>query len=402
VIRHCALAGLLIGACLPVRAGIDYRGVNLSAAAFGHYSDSDAASNHLPGVYGTDYIYPDTSYFDYYHDLGMNTFRIPFRWERIQPTLGGALDTDELARLEHVVDYVAGFGGNVILDVHNYARYSASDGMHIVGVDLANSTFSDLWTRLATTFGNRDGVIFGLMNEPHIDPPISLSTERVVSFTNDALTAIRATGATNLVLVQGNGYSGGHSWEQGWYGTPNSVAMLDVVDPGHNMAFEVHQYVDNNEDPATDGEDFDTDYSGTTDNVESATVAADKLVGFTNWLRTNNLRGFLGEIGTPPSDLGVQAMYNGVNFVETNSDVWLGWAVWAGGPWWDDPGVNKHYHLSVNPYPGMDGDMAPQLAVLEPFLNPVPEPAPLGLLTLAGAAALVVIIARRPGCRSRA
>jgi len=117
-------------------AEIDYRGVNLSAAAFGHYSDTDASANHLPGVYNTDYVYPADSYFDYFHSLGMNTFRIPFRWERIQPTLDGALDMDELARLEHVVDYVTGFGGNVILDVHNYARYSAADGMHILGVDL--------------------------------------------------------------------------------------------------------------------------------------------------------------------------------------------------------------------------------------------------------------------------
>jgi endoglucanase len=366
------------------RAEIDYRGVNLSAAAFGHYSDSDASLNHFPGVYGTDYVYPTNGDFDYFHSLGMNTFRIPFRWERIQPTLGGALDTDELARLQHVVDYVTGFGGNVILDVHNYARYSAADGMHILGVDLANSTFADLWSRLATTFGNRNGVIFGLMNEPHIDPPISLSTERVVSFTNDALSAIRATGATNLALVEGNGYSGGHSWEQNWYGTPNSVAMLNVVDPGHNMAFEVHQYVDNN--PG-----FDSDYSGTTDNVESATVAADKLVDFTDWLRANGLRGFLGELGTPASDLGVQAMYNGVNFVEQNADVWMGWTLWSGGPWWDGADDAHRYILSLNPL--SDGSTAPQLAVLEPFLA-VPEPG-TGALVTTGGLALALAYCRR-------
>jgi len=357
-------------------AEIDYRGVNLSAADFGYYSPTDGSQNRFPGTYGTDYVYPDDSYFDYFHSLGMNTFRIPFRWERIQPTLGGALDTDELARLRHVVDYAASLGANVILDVHNYAHYSTPTEIKMLGTpELTDADFADLWTRLGTNFKGDNNVIFDLMNEPS-DVNFNLTTEEVVSFTNSALSAIRAAGATNLALVEGNGYSGGHSWEQDWYGTPNSVAMLDVVDPGHNMAFEVHQYVDNN-----DG--VDSDYSGTTDNVESATIAAEKLAGFTDWLRANGLRGFLGELGTPASDLGVQAMYNGVNFVEQNADVWMGWTLWSGGPWWDGADDAHRYILSLNPL--SDGSTAPQLAALEPFLA-VPEPGTCALVATGGLA----------------
>jgi endoglucanase len=351
------------------RAEIDYRGINLSAAAFGHVSDTDASANQLPGVYGTDYLYPSDADFDYFHGLGMNTFRIPFRWERIQPTLGGALDTDELGRLRHAVDYAASLGASVVLDVHNYGRYSTSSGIQTLGDTLTDADFSNLWSQLGAAFAGDANVIFDLMNEPH-----DMATETVVSFTNSALSAIRAAGATNLALVEGNGYSGGHSWEQTWYGTSNSDAMLNVVDPGHNMAFEVHQYVDDN--PGTDN-----DYSGTTDNVESATIAAEKLVGFTDWLRANGLRGFLGELGTPASDLGVQAMFNGVDFVEQNADVWMGWTLWSGGPWWDDPDTGKRYILSLNPL--SDGSEAPQLAALEPFLA-VPEPATWALLAMGG------------------
>jgi len=357
-------------------AEIDYRGVNLSAADFGYYSPTDATANHLPGVYGTDYAYPNDSYFDYFHGLGMNTFRIPFRWERIQPALDGALDPTELARLRHVVDYAASLGANVILDVHNYARYSASPEMKMLGTPaLTDADFANLWTQLGANFAGDGNVIFDLMNEPS-----DVTTETVVSFTNSALSAIRSAGATNLVLVEGNGYSGGHSWEQNWYGTPNSIAMLNVVDPGHNMAFEVHQYVDNN--PGVD-----SDYSGTTDNVESATIAADKLMGFTDWLRSNNLRGFLGELGTPASELGVEAMYNGVNFVENNADVWMGWTLWSGGPWWDAPDGSSRYLLSLNPVVDSEGNIvgnAPQIDALSQFLNPVPEPSTWLLCAVGG------------------
>jgi endoglucanase len=361
-------------------AEIDYRGVNLSAAAFGHYSDTDASANHIPGVYNTDYVYPDDSYFDYFHSLGMNTFRIPFRWERIQPTLGGALDTDELARLQHVVDYAASLGSSVILDVHNYGRYITPTEVKVLGSSLGDSDLADLWSRLGTAFGEDQNVIFDLMNEPH-----DMTTETVVSFTNSALSAIRAAGATNLALVEGNGYSGGHSWEQDWYGTPNSTAMLSISDPGHNMAFEVHQYVDDN--PGTDA-----DYSGTTENVESATIVPEKLAGFTDWLRVNGLRGFLGELGTPAFDLGVQAMFNGVNFVENNADVWMGWTLWSGGPWWDGADDTQRYILSVNPL--SDDSTAPQLAALEPFLA-VPEPETWALLAAGG-------VALTFACRKRA
>jgi endoglucanase len=369
--------------CASARSEIAYRGINLSAAAFGHVSDTDASANQLPGVYGTDYLYPADADFDYFHGLGMNTFRIPFRWERIQPTLGAALDPDELGRLRHVVDYAASLGASVVLDVHNYGRYSSAAGIQTLGDSLTDADFSNLWSQLGAAFSGDANVIFDLMNEPH-----DMSTETVVNFTNSALAAIRAAGATNLALVEGNGYSGGHSWEQNWYGTPNSVAMLNIVDPGHNMAFEVHQYVDDN--PGTDA-----DYSGTTDNVESATIAAEKLAGFTDWLRANGLRGFLGELGTPDSDLGVQAMFNGVNFVEENADVWMGWTLWSGGPWWDDPDTGKRYILSLNPL--SDGSEAPQLAALEPFLA-VPEPE-TWLLLAAGVCGLGFRAARRAGRR---
>lgn len=96
--------------------------------------------------------------------------------------------------------------------------------------------------------------------------------------------AIRETGATNKILVPGNGYTGAHSWYATYYGSANAIVMLNITDPGNNMVYEVHQYLD--------GDSSGTDQSGT---CVSTTIGAERLTEFTNWLKTNNKKGFLGE-----------------------------------------------------------------------------------------------------------
>ena len=47
----------------------------------------------VTGTYGTDYIYTNTTEIDYYVGKGVNVFRLPFAWERLQPTLNGDFDS---------------------------------------------------------------------------------------------------------------------------------------------------------------------------------------------------------------------------------------------------------------------------------------------------------------------
>ena len=67
-------------------------GVNLVGAEFGEQN--------LPGTYGSDYIYPGASEVALYAGKGMNIFRVPFRWERMQRELFAALDETELGYLQ--------------------------------------------------------------------------------------------------------------------------------------------------------------------------------------------------------------------------------------------------------------------------------------------------------------
>lgn len=308
------------------------KGVSLSSAEFGE--------NNLPGIYETDYIYPNQSEVDYYQSKGMSIIRLPFRWERLQRTLNQPFDSTEFARLDQFVTQTTAKNMYVLLDPHNYARYH---GNLIGSSQVPNSAFADFWSRLADIYKGNSRVIFGLMNEPHTMP-----TEQWISAANAAAAAIRNTGATNLITVPGNAWTGAHSWTQTWYGTANASALLNFVDPGNNFVVEVHQY-------------FDSQYSGTEQTCVVAN-ASQVLSEFTSWLAANNLRGFLGEFGGAPNSACQTSVQSTLQYIENNDQYWIGWTWWAGGPWWNW----ESYFLAIEPT--ADGREAPQMPWLEQFL----------------------------------
>lgn len=312
-------------------SSLQWRGVSLAGAEFGE--------GNLPGTYNSDYVYPSASSVDYFKGKGMNSVRLPFRWERLQPSLNQAFDTNELSRLTSFVQQVTAKGVTVMIDPHNYARYR---GNLIGSYAVPNSAYADFWSRLASQFKGNNLVVFALMNEPHDMP-----TEQWLSGANAALAAIRATGATNIVTVPGNAWTGAHSWLKSDYGTPNGTVMKGIVDPGKNMVFEVHQYLD-------------ADSSGTSSICVSPTIGAERLTAFTGWLRSNGYRAFLGEVGAAANDTCNQAVTGVLNYLQANTDVWAGWTWWAAGPWWGD------YMFSIEPSGTVD---KPQMSVLQPYLK---------------------------------
>src|SRR5262249_10239013 len=74
------------------------RGVSLSGAEFG--ADKPDFSNENIGSFGRDYTYNSERTAAYFCDNDLRLLRLPFRWERIQPRLGEALDKTELKRLK--------------------------------------------------------------------------------------------------------------------------------------------------------------------------------------------------------------------------------------------------------------------------------------------------------------
>ena len=344
------LGGPLATDCHAQLAGT---GVNLAGAEF---QVQAWGVDNVPGVYGTDYWYPTSAEVDYYVGKGVNVFRLPFAWERLQPTLNSTLNATELGRIDSFVTYATAQGASVILDPHNYARYSTQPytySNNVIGTNVPETAFANLWSQLATKYKDNSRVVFGLMNEPHDLTSTSNSTAVWVSAANAALSAIRTTGATNLVTVPGSYYTGAHNWTT----TDNAVQMLNIVDPGNNYVFEVHQYLD-------------SDSSGTSDQVVSTTIGVERLTDFTNWLITNNRKAFLGEfavanssIGNASNQIGDEAIQNMLDYMVANSEVWTGFTWWAGGPWWGD------YMFTIEPTNIGTGNQAdqPSMTLLQPY-----------------------------------
>jgi endoglucanase len=181
------------------------------------------------------------------------------------------------------------------------------------------------------------------MNEPH-----SLPTETWLQAANIAIAEIRQTGAKNLILVPGNGWSSAREWLAGSYGTSNSEVMLKVEDPENNFAYDVHQY-------------FNADWTGTSADCRSVDIGVSTLTGVTQWARQHGLRTFLGEFGVGPNATCLAALDRILHFLAENNDVWLGWTYWAGGEWWP-----VDYFTSIQP---SEGRQRPQMAVLNKYLR---------------------------------
>lgn len=330
-----AIGGAALLSLLPLAGPLAaaegcFRGINLSGAEFGQPG----------GLPSQDYAYPSEKTISYFAAKGFTSVRLPFLWERLQPTLFGDLDAGELLRMDETLVLLRQYGLGIVLDPHNYASYR---GQFIGTGDVSNAAFADFWGRLANRYANAADITFGLMNEPHDIP-----ATQWLGAANAAIAAIRGQGADNLVLVPGTSWTGAHSWQAGDPGQSNGEVMLGVEDPADNYAYEVHQY-------------FDDDFSGTKGNCSRGADAVAAITSVTEWLRAHGRRGYLGEFGVPAGKDCVGALEAMVSAVEQGGDVWTGWAYWVAGDWW--PATE-----ALNIQPTAEGDR-PQLAGLMPALG---------------------------------
>jgi endoglucanase len=260
----------------------------------------------------------------------MSVVRLPFLWERIQPTQSGALDAAELGRLDDVVSYATGKGLKIEIELHDYGYGFGG----LIGTQTPNASFADVWGKLAGHFTSNPGVIFGLMNEPHVQS----AADWLVS-ANAAIAAIRSAGALQEILVPGSYWDGAWSWTT----TDNATVIgTGVQDTAHNFAFEVHQYLD-------------ADSSGTHPGVVSPTIGVERLTAITQWAEANSYRLFLGEVGVDQQPISLEALDRMLSYMHQHTDVWQGVTYWAGGPWWGN------YMFSIEPQNGID---KPQMAIL--------------------------------------
>ncbi|EPS34262.1 putative endo-beta-1,4-glucanase [Penicillium oxalicum 114-2] len=297
------------------------QGISKRAGGFVWFGASESCGEfgetHLPGVLGTDYTWPDQSAIKTLYDGGMNIFRVPFRMERLIPTsMTASPDAAYLQGLKSTVNYITSIGAHAIIDPHNYGRYYGN-------IITSTSDFKAFWTTVAKEFASNDKVIFDTNNE------FNTEDQSVVYDMNQAaIDAIRAAGATSqYIFVEGN------SWTGAWTWVSVNSGLGNLTDPQNKIVYEMHQYLD-------------SDGSGTSGTCASSTIGKERVQSATQWLKDNNKLGFLGEFAGGANSVCQTAITGMLDYMQDNSDVWLGASWWAAGPWWGN------YFASMEPPSG--------------------------------------------------
>jgi len=302
---------------------VQHGGANIAGFDFGCYTDGTCTpSNAYPPIGGS---FPDgVAQMNHFSENGFNTFRLPVGWQYLTSgVVGGDLDATNFGKYDSLIQNCLNRGAFCVIDIHNYARWNGA----IIGQGgPSNEQFAALWTSLATHYKDQPKVIFGIMNEPHdVDIQTWAATVQV------AVTAIRSTGATSqTILLPGDNYTGAGTF----ISSGSAQALNAVTNPDgsiDNLVFDVHQYLD-------------SDNSGT--NTECVTNnIANAFAPLAQWLRCHGRKAFLTETGGGNTASCAQNLCQELQFLNANSDVYMGFIGWAAGSFSADS-----YALTMTPH----------------------------------------------------
>jgi endoglucanase len=308
-------------------AGQYFRGVNVSQAEWG---------DPLNSTYGIgNYTYATPPTFNYFAARGLSFVRLVVKWERLQPTLGGPLDSAQLGYLQNDVAYAKAAGAVVSIVPHNEARYATlesqvdnnnydTDACVIDNpcpgspVNVTSDDLVDFWVKMSNVFKDERAVAaYDLTNEPH-----DMGVANWGQIAQKVLTAIRNNGDNKTIMIPGDGWSSAKDW------LTNNGATAFINDPANNYYYEAHEY-------------FDSDNSGQYVETYDQEFAADpnlvtrgvtRLQPFVTWCTTNNVPCYLGEYGIPNDDPRWLTVLS--NFLTALDQAGLPGTYWAAGELW--------------------------------------------------------------------
>ncbi|KKY35360.1 putative glycoside hydrolase family 5 protein [Diaporthe ampelina] len=258
---------------------------------------------------------------------GLNTFRLPTTWQFMinsnnlngsavnvsagaLATSDGQLDRNNTAQYNELVQGCLATGSNCIIDIHNYARF---EGQVIGQGGPTNEQFASLWSQIASMYQNETRVIFGVMNEPHDIPDLSMWADTVQA----AVTAIRMAGATQqMILLPGTDFTGAQTFvTNGSAGNLSRVHNLDGSNT--SLIFDVHKYLD-------------SDGSGTHLECVSDHVQ-DTFTPLAQFLVANGRKAILSETGGGNTTSCITDLCNELAFINMNTEAYIGYTAWSAG-----------------------------------------------------------------------
>ena len=275
-----------------------YVGINLSGFEFDVVINPVTAPNLSEKDQTT--LYTDLADTNAFIASGANTIRVPLHWGCLQPDGPGEGDIYQNYYENYIKPFLQSTTQSkvyTILDLHAYMRYSEFGTQHAGcgatgpcpdGTLITDSTpYVDVWTKLYELIKNdsdidKDYILLDLMNEP-VDVP----DNKVFIIQTDVIKALRQAGYEGPILVEGNSWSGLHSWATAsWEGSDgqtytnaNLFTRDNFVKAGitdlTQIIINAHQYLDS--DYSGTGVSCQTDLSTTGPNGFNLQAFADYL-----------------------------------------------------------------------------------------------------------------------------
>lgn len=340
----------------------DFTGFNLSGLEFGKVIDPVVIPNLSQEDADSDYS--DLADTNALIQAGMNTVRLPISWGYLQ--LDGA-GQGELNRgyydnyIQPLLESLTHAKVHTIVDLHAYMRYSkfgeqysgcGSSGNCPDGTLITDEkAYESVWGQLAALIQSdnnidKDYILYDLMNEP-----VSVPDDKVFTIQADLIKLLRNKGFDGYILVEGNNWSGLHSWSEEWTGSDNQTYSNESLFTRTNfrnagitdlskILINVHQYLD-------------SDFSGTHDDCQSdlSTQGSQgfNLGAFADYLQENQLKAMVTEFGVGKNSGSCSSALNQfMQYLQDNSSQnkdygFSGWTIWSTGHGWGD------YNLRVKP-----------------------------------------------------
>lgn len=268
---------------------------------------------------------PSATLQSYYVGKGFNITRLPVAWEQMQQGLCTGvttLDATELAVLDAAVTAVTSAGMDILIDLHNYGKYtytyngrtcaSPPDNGNI-DQTVTRGYFVNFWSQIATRYKTNPKVKFDLMNEP-----VNVSAANLGVAAQLAITAIRAAGATQPIFVEGGGdFAACQSFSTG-----AGPVFKTLTDTSNSLIAECHAY-------------FDSNNSGTSD-IGLSGSAVSRLSAAGTYAAANGIKLFLGEFGVGFTASMYAEDKAALDLLAASPSTWVGWTAWGGGVAWPE------------------------------------------------------------------
>jgi endoglucanase len=292
--------------------------------------------------------------------------RVPLHWGYLQLDGPGKGDINAdyyQAYVKPLLETLTTARVYTIVDLHAYMRYSrfgkeaagcGVDGACPDGTLITDAkAYQDVWTKLFALMKsdpkiNMNYIMLDLVNEPVGAPDDSVFTVQA-----QVIKSLRQQGYEGYILVEGNNWSGLHSWSTAsWKSSDGRTTYTNAtlftrarfVQAGINdlskIIINAHQYLD-------------SDYSGTHDvcltDLGTTGTNGFNLNAFADYLQQNQLKAMVTEFGAG-RDSGTcsVAMSRFLNYLKDNAAKdkdygFIGWTIWSAGHGWGD------YNLRVKP-----------------------------------------------------